>query len=469
MAVADRFAERDYVGRDGLRLKSVKPGPDTSVAGLYFIGYADASAVANGGVDLRQIAFGKEYLTTDARAGFGDESRQTGAALAQPFDNLDHAPRVFHAGLRIVAPVRAAIDVRDRRRMNPCGRASSARPVVFVRADVDHRVGVAVIGGFERNQVAAPRVSARQPQSQLIRLAAGVDEEAYAQTVGQCGAQRRSVLIDQIVKVTRVGVERGHLAPGGLHDARVAMAHVRHIVVSVQITTSLFIEQILHPAAHDLDRLFVSDAQVLAERAAPDRQRFGLVRLPRWKTVFGYAENQVRVGREATPNVALAREADAGKIAIGIERISNDLEVQVRRPSAVFTGRAEAGDLFAFRYGAAHAQPFERLRAQVAIEREEGLAACRPVFQDNHVAIIERRGVVCERVQLAFNRREDRRARFCKKIDAQVNRASLAAQFAAGREERRGIKHPRLVVSPDADPDARLGHCAEDAFGQSRL
>src|SRR5262245_16951258 len=153
------------------------------------------------------------------------------------------------------------------------------------------------------------------------------------------------------------------------------MAHVRHIVVSVQIPTPIFIEQILHPPANDLDRLFVSDAQVLAERAAPDRQRFGLVRLSRRKTIFGYAENQVRVGREAKPNVALARAADAGKIAIRIERISNDLEVQVRRPSAVFAGRADAADHFAFRYWAAHAQAFERIRAEMAIERVELMAA----------------------------------------------------------------------------------------------
>src|SRR5262245_2372543 len=231
MAVADRFAERDYIGRHALRFKGVKSCPYPPVSCLYFIGYADAARSTNGGVDLRQIAIGKEYLAADARAGFGDESRQTGAALAQPFDDLDHAPRVFHAGLRIVTPVRAAVYVRYRRRVNPGRRAGSARPVVFVGADVDHHVGVAVVRGFERDHVAPPRVSARQPQGQLIRLAARVDEEAHAQAVGQGGAQRRGVLIDQVVNVTSVGVERGRLAPGGLHDARVAMAHVRDVIV----------------------------------------------------------------------------------------------------------------------------------------------------------------------------------------------------------------------------------------------
>src|SRR5262245_24657802 len=199
------------------------------------------------------------------------------------------------------------------------------------------------------------------------------------------------------------------------------------------------------------------------------RQRFGLVRLSRRKTIFGYAENQVRIGREAAPNLALARPADAGEIAIGIEQIGDDLEVQVRRPSAVFDGRTEAGDLFAFRYGAAYAQTFQRLRDKVAVGRAARAAPRRPVSQDDHVAVIERRGVVCERIYLAFDRREDRRARFGKKIDAQMNRASLAGQSAAGLEQRRGVKQPGLVIPPDANPDACLGHRAEDAFGQFRL
>src|SRR4029079_4188510 len=99
MAVADRFAERDDVRRDALRFKSVKMSPDPPVPGLYFIGYANAAAAANRGVDFLQIAFGEEYLRADAGTGFGDEPGQARAAFAQPVDDLDHAPRVFRAGL----------------------------------------------------------------------------------------------------------------------------------------------------------------------------------------------------------------------------------------------------------------------------------------------------------------------------------------------------------------------------------
>src|SRR5262245_37650101 len=50
-----------------------------------------------------------------------------------------------------------------------------------------------------------------------------------------------------------------------------------------------------------------------------------------------------------------------------------------------------------------------------------------------------------------------------------MDRAPLAGQSAAGREQRRSVKQPRLVVAPYADPDARLGHCAENTLGQFRL
>src|SRR5262249_34755083 len=161
--------------------------------------------------------------------------------------------------------------------------------------------------------------------------------------------------------------ERGHLAPSGFHDARVAVAYVRHVIVSVQVPPALLVEQILHPPANDLDRLPVCDAQVLADALVTIRERFGFARLPLRKTIFRYAENQIRVRRETAPDVALARAADAREIAIRTEQVGDDLKVQVRRPSAIFAGRAQARDHIAFRDRLAGAQAFERFRAQMAV------------------------------------------------------------------------------------------------------
>src|SRR5262245_31622172 len=248
-----------------------------------------------------------------------------------------------------------------------------------------------------------------------------------------------------------------------------AVAYVRHVVVSVQIPPALFVEQILHPPSNDLDRLSVCDAQVLADVFATSRERFSFVRSPRRKTVFRYAENQIRVRRKAPPDVALARAADAGKIAIPTEQVGDDLKVQVRRPPAIFTGRAQARDLFAFRGRLAGAQAFERFRAQMAVERVERAIIRGSVFQDDHMSVIERRGVDGEVMNFAVNRREDRRAGFGEKIDAQMNRALFIGQSASGREQRRGVKQPRLIVTSDANLHAGRAHRAEDALGQFRL
>src|SRR5262249_9815720 len=115
---------------------------------------------------------------------------------AQLFDDLVDMSRVFRSRARIVAPVRAAIRIGQCSFMYPGRRARSARPVMFVRANVDHGVSMAVIRSFERDHVAPPGARARQPQGQFVRLAAGIDEEAYAERLGQRRAETRGVLID---------------------------------------------------------------------------------------------------------------------------------------------------------------------------------------------------------------------------------------------------------------------------------
>src|SRR5262249_38594794 len=248
-----------------------------------------------------------------------------------------------------------------------------------------------------------------------------------------------------------------------------AVAYVRHVVVSVQISPALFVEQILHPPSNDLDRLSVCDAQVLADVFATGRERFSFVRSPRRKTIFRYSENQIRVPRKAPPHVALARAADAGTTTTLRAQAYYKVCAHDVHRSAIFTGRAQARDLFAFGDRLAGAQAFERFRAQMAVERIERATIRRSVFQDDHMSVIERRGVDGEVMNFAVNRREDRRAGFGEKIDAQMNRALFIGQSASGREQRRGVKQPRLIVTSDANLHASRAHRAEDALGQFRL
>ena len=160
--------------------------------------------------------------------------------------------------------------------MHPVRRARPAGAVVFVGADVDQRGGVAVIGGLQHDHVTLAGEGPRQAQRQFVGLAARVDEVTHAQRLWQKGGQLFGIAGDVIVQVARVGVEHAHLPLRRRHHARVVVSHVRHVVVRVQVLAALVVEQVLFPAAHDLERILIRDGQVTSQPLAAICQSFGL-------------------------------------------------------------------------------------------------------------------------------------------------------------------------------------------------
>ena len=136
------------------------------------------------------------------------------------------------------------------------------------------------------------------------------------------------------------------------------MPHMRHIVVGVQIAPPGFIVKVLHPAAHNLQRLAVTDADIPASVAAARsqqclrgmRSRAGCCRHCR------NSKYQVRVGRDAAPNFALAGQRTAIEVAGNVEHVGDDLEVHMRPPVAVDGRGANPADARAARDGLANAQ-----------------------------------------------------------------------------------------------------------------
>ena len=76
------------------------------------------------------------------------------------------------------------------------------------------------------------------------------------------------------MEVPRVGVERAHLPFRGIDDARVAVADVGHVVVAVDITAAIRVEEILHRAADEVHRPAVGDAHVAADQAPARGENF---------------------------------------------------------------------------------------------------------------------------------------------------------------------------------------------------
>src|SRR5258708_27744160 len=120
-------------------------------------------------------------------------------------------PRIFCAGLLVAAAIRAPVIIRKRSDVHPGLLRAASGAVEFVWADVDESVGVAVVSMLENDDVFSSRMRAREPQSQLIGLAAGIHEKTNAERFGEQPCQPPGITVDVVVKVSRVGVEQREL------------------------------------------------------------------------------------------------------------------------------------------------------------------------------------------------------------------------------------------------------------------
>src|SRR5688572_21577773 len=132
MAVADRFAEHDDVGNDVVVFESPEVRARPAVTGLYFIGNANTARSAHRFISISEEIGGKHDLSGHTRHRLRDKSAQISSVFVQPrhdlIDLLRVAPTYF---------------------MHPRLWSTPARPVVFVRTEIDQRRSVPVIRMFE--------------------------------------------------------------------------------------------------------------------------------------------------------------------------------------------------------------------------------------------------------------------------------------------------------------------------------
>ena len=91
----------------------------------------------------------------------------------------------------------------------------------------------------------------------FVRFGAGAREDSSADSVVMERGQTLSVIKDALMQVTAVDVERLRLALHRLNDMGMGMAHARHIVVEIEVTTTVCIVKPDTFTAHDLDRLLI--------------------------------------------------------------------------------------------------------------------------------------------------------------------------------------------------------------------
>ena len=67
------------------------------------------------------------------------------------------------------------------------------------------------------------------------------------------------------MEVTGIGIQDTHLALRGANDFRMAVAHVAHVVYSIQEDAAHRVEKVRPGPSNDLQRMLVGDAQGRAD------------------------------------------------------------------------------------------------------------------------------------------------------------------------------------------------------------
>src|SRR5579859_4419946 len=263
-SVPDWFSEHHDIRDDTLRLESPEVGAQAAEADLHFVGNAYSASGADVFVTFSEISGRKKDLASNTRQRLGGVRSHASAIRARLLQYLGNVLCVFCTGLRIAAAKGTAIIIGNGRHVDPRLAAAASRPVKFVRADVDEGGGVAVVGVFKDDEVFAASVGARQAQRKFVRFAAGIYEKADAQRLGQKMSQALSVAIDIVVKIAGVGIEESDLLLHGPQHARMAVPDKRDIVVDVEKGAANVIVKILHPSAHNLERLLIRNAEIFS-------------------------------------------------------------------------------------------------------------------------------------------------------------------------------------------------------------
>ncbi len=294
---------------------------------MNFIGNADAPVRAHVFVNFGEVVRRKDDLASNAGKSFRNVSGNAPPFLFQRRQDFGNVGGIFFAQVWFAATVEAAIVVRDGSDVDPGLLAASTGPVEFVGADVDERVGVAVVSVLEDEDVLAAGVRAGDAQSEFIGFAAGVDEVADAKRRGEERSEALCVTIGVVVEIAGVGVEDGELVLDGANDARMRVADERNIIVDVEEGPAGIVKEILLPATNDFQGMGVGDTEILAEQGAASGQGFVERGSRRRKMAGGNAEDEIGIWRKTEPDGALGGESYTGKIGGTIEKVENDLKM----------------------------------------------------------------------------------------------------------------------------------------------
>jgi hypothetical protein len=418
---------------------------------LHFVGDADASVCPDVLVDFSEIPGREDDLPCNAGQSFSNVGSEAAAFTFQLLEDFGDPRSVFLAQILFAATVEAAILVGNGSNVDPRFLAAAAWAIKFVGADVDERVGVAVIGMLEDENVFAAGVRAGEAKGQFVGFTSGIDEEADTQGRGQKSDETLGVVIGVVVEVAGVGVEGGELALNGADNTGMRVADKGDVIVDVEEGAANVVEQVLAPAADDFERKAVGDAEIFAEEGAARGQCFVQGRRGLRQASIRNAKDEIGIRREAGPDETFRGEGNARKIGGAIEKVENDLKVEMRGPAAIFSCVADVCEDFATGNALVALEGRESFGGQMAVEGEEVEAGERVVVKDDNRTKVERCAIVREGMDGGGERRANRRARCHEEIDTEMDSAAFGERVAVAAKQWRGIKGTGLIVAADTD------------------
>src|SRR5713226_5541346 len=243
MPVADWLAQGHDVGDNTLRLKHPEVCACAAEAGLHFIRDADSSGGADRSKGFAQVSRRQNDLTATTQRRLAEEGSKTVAIISDLPHCLSHVAREELAG--VGSTMGATIDIRLWNLAHPGGTTSTALAVELVRAEINHRAGVAVISGVHYDHFIPPGVRACQTQRQLVRFTAATNQVHDTQWLRQHCSQPLAVIDQVFMQIAGIRIENRHLLGSGTHYVWMAVSDMRDIINAVQVAPTVGIIKIL--------------------------------------------------------------------------------------------------------------------------------------------------------------------------------------------------------------------------------
>jgi hypothetical protein len=311
-----------------------------------------------------------------------------------------------------------------------------------------------MIGVLKDEDIFAAGVCASESEGEFVGLGAGVDEIADAERRGEQRGEALRVAVGIVVEIASIGVEDGDLVLHRVNHTRMRVTHEGNVIVDVQESAAGVIEQILTPATNDFERVSVGDSEIFSEEGAARGESFVERGRGLRKIGSGNAEDEIGIGRKTQPDGTLGGKGNTGKIGGAIEKVENDLEMEMRRPAAIFSGVANVREDFAAGDALAGLERGESSSGKVAVEREEFDGGSRRVMKDDDGTVVEWRVIVRERMNCGIERGGNGSTGFGEKIDAEMDGAALGEGIRLVAEQWRGVQGAGFVVAAEADGSA---------------